>query len=182
MISKEFVDIIEQDISKCEEVLVSTENRAVYLLHSTLISKYGKIIDGFSDDLGSLFYDNTGKEARANIETMRQKLLLFKAMGYENRYAERQDAIHIENTNKVSVKITNSFPEARKAVEEMTSLNDDEIEEIIRRIDELEKIVNSTDRKSKKWANAGEIIKWIADKGIDVGLTLLPLLLKIGES
>ena len=55
------------------------------------------------------------------------------------------------------------------------------IEEILAKINELEEIVNSKERKSKKWANAGEIIKWIAEKGIDVGLTLLPLLLKLGE-
>ena len=63
----------------------------------------------------------------------------------------------------------------------MTSLKDSDIDEILEKINELERIVKSTDRKSKKWANAGEIIKWIADKGIDVGLTLLPLLMQIGE-
>ena len=49
------------------------------------------------------------------------------------------------------------------------------------KIDELEKIFNSSDRKTKKWEKAKEIIKWVADKGIDVGLTLLPLILKLGE-
>ena len=61
----------------------------------------------------------------------------------------------------------------------MSALPDTEIEEILNKIDELEKIVKSSERKSKKWENAKSIIKWIADKGVDVGIALLPLLLQI---
>ena len=46
-------------------------------------------------------------------------------------------------------------------------------------MDELEKIVKSSESRSKKWENAKEIIKWIADKSVDVGIALLPLLLRI---
>ena len=53
-----------------------------------------------------------------------------------------------------------------------------EIEEIQKRINELEEIVSSKDSKSKKWSKVKEIIKWIADKGVDVGIALLPLVLK----
>lgn len=41
------------------------------------------------------------------------------------------------------------------------------------------KIVKSPESRSKKWENAKEIIKWIADKGAGVGIALLPLLLRI---
>ena len=61
----------------------------------------------------------------------------------------------------------------------MTALPDPEVEEILSKIDELEKIIQSSDRKTKKWENAKGIVKWIADKGVDVGMTLLPLLLQI---
>ena len=63
----------------------------------------------------------------------------------------------------------------------MTSLPDEEIEEILSKINELENIVNSTDRKTKKWENAKDIIKWVADKGVDVGTALLPIVLQIGQ-
>ena len=74
-----------------------------------------------------------------------------------------------------------SFSEVKNKVENMTSLTDSEIEEILSKITELKDIVNSSERKSKKWSKATDIIKWVADKGIDVGLTLLPLILKLGE-
>ena len=63
----------------------------------------------------------------------------------------------------------------------MSSLTEEEILEILEKLNQLEKIVNSSDRKSKKWSNAKGIIKWVADKSVDVGTALLPLILKIGQ-
>ena len=61
----------------------------------------------------------------------------------------------------------------------MTTLPDSELRDILKKVEELEVIVQSQDRRTKKWENAKEIIKWVADKGVDVGIALLPLLLKI---
>lgn len=80
-----------------------------------------------------------------------------------------------ENNNYVSV----TFESVRDKVNNMASLPDEDIEEIQKRISEIEEIVNSKETKSKKWSKAKEIIKWIADKGVDVGIALLPLILKI---
>lgn len=41
----------------------------------------------------------------------------------------------------------------------MNFLPESEIEVILKKIEELEKIVNSQDRKNKKWKNANSIIK-----------------------
>lgn len=88
-----------------------------------------------------------------------------------------QNTNHNENNNNNTISIT--FDNVRDNVNAMTSLPEEEIRDVLNKIDELEKIVKSTDGKSKKWSNAKEIIKWIADKGVDVGIALLPLLLKI---
>ena len=76
--------------------------------------------------------------------------------------------------------IRDRFETARETVNAMTSLPDEEIQDIQAKIDEIEEIVKSKDSKSKKWSKAKEIIKWIADKGVDVGIALLPLVLQIG--
>ena len=70
--------------------------------------------------------------------------------------------VQITNTNKNKVDVNISFSDVRKEIENMSALPDAEIEEILYKINELEKIV-----------------KWIADKGVDVGIALLPLLLQI---
>ncbi|MBQ7014678.1 MAG: hypothetical protein IJN12_01010 [Clostridia bacterium] len=180
--NEDFIKIIDEDIQKCENELKKGNKESKYVLHGTLLSKYGKIIDGFEDNLHSLFYDSDGAYVARNIETMRQKLLLFKAMDYENRYAARNSGdITFNNSNHIETTINISFTEAKKQIENMSSLREDEIEEITSKIDEIERIVNSKDRKTKKWEEAKEIIKWIAEKGVDVGITLLPLLLQIGN-
>ena len=89
--------------------------------------------------------------------------------------------VQITNTNENKVDINISFSDVRKEIENMSALPDTEIEEILNKINELEKIVKSPDRKSKKWENAKGIVKWIADKGVDVGIALLPLLLQIKQ-
>ena len=73
---------------------------------------------------------------------------------------------------------TITFEDVRKQIENMSALPNKEIDEILSKVDELEKIITSKDRKSKKWENAKNIIQWIADKGVDVGIALLPLLLQ----
>lgn len=87
--------------------------------------------------------------------------------------------INNTNTNENHNSFDMSFNMAREMINSMTALTNEEIEEIQKRINELEEIVSSKDSKSKKWSKAKEIIKWIADKGVDVGIALLPLVLKI---
>ena len=78
--TEEFKKIIDEDITKCDEQLQSGNMESQSKLHGMLISKYGNIIDGFRDGLHNLFYDNDGKYQKDNIERMKGKLLLFKAM------------------------------------------------------------------------------------------------------
>lgn len=181
MIADEFKVIITEDINKCEEIIKSGNKAVMNELHDTLLSKYAKIIDGFGENLHSLFYDNYGTYVKQNLETMRQKLVLFQAMEYRNRYSTvaGDGNVTINNNNNMDVILNITFSDAKERVENMTSLTEDEIQEVLTKIDELESIINSSERKTKKWNNAKEIIKWMADKSVDIGLTLLPLLLKL---
>lgn len=129
-----------------------------------------------------MFYDDSGEYCKENLERMKEKLLLFKAMDYKNDYIKDEKmGITLNNMNQFSAIINISFEDTKRKIENMTSLTDSEIDEIHNKIDELEKIIISSERKTKKWDQAKDIIKWVADKGIDVGLTLLPLILKLGE-
>lgn len=176
---EEFVTIIESDIDKCEQELKSGNSTTRYDLLIALKSKYNNIIDGFSDNLHSMWYDDNGSEKKANIKILKGKLELFRAMEYKNIYKNSSPQVEIHNTNSNIIDINISFEQAREIIENMSALPDIEIEEILKKVDELEKIVQSKDRKSKKWENSKDIIKWIADKGVDVGIALLPLLLQI---
>lgn len=180
-ITEDFKKYIDEDIAKCEETIKKCIKTDMKDLHANLISKYGSIIDGFSKDLRDLFYDNDGYITKCNLETMKQKLQLFKSMGYANIYAKQDTGVTFNNTNQLTANINITFSEVREKIENMSALQDSEIEEILSKIEELEEIVQSSERKTKKWEKAKGIIKWVADKGVDVGISLLPLILKIGE-
>ena len=129
------------------------------------------------------FYDElSGAELFHDLNQIYNKMLSFKALGYSSLkewIPQNIPMIQITNTNQNKVDINISFDTVRREIENMSVLPDAEIREILSRIDELEAIVKSSERRSKKWENAKEIIKWIADKGVDVGIALLPLLLQI---
>ena len=179
--NQEVKTIVDGDINRCDDVLKGGGFQDLDSLERELKSKYGTIIDGFKDGLYRLHYDNTGQERRKNIAIMKRKLELFRAMGYENHYSDRAASVIVNNTNHAEANFIVSFTDVRKTVENMSALRESEIQEVLSKIEELEKIVSSTERKSKKWERAKDIIKWIADKSVDVGIALLPLILKIGQ-
>lgn len=179
VISEEFKKIITDDILRCEKEINEGSKNSRSELHSVMLSKYSKIIDGFSEKLLSLSYDDAGTYRLRNLITMKEKLELFKAMGYQNSYAPQPDTVTFNNTMTTSVNI--SIEDVKEQIEKMTSLKEEEILEIHEKIDELENILKSNDRKTKKWERAKGIIKWVADKGVDVGIAMLPLLMQIGQ-
>lgn len=179
--TEDFKKIIEEDIVNCNSQIESGSPESRYELMRRLTSKYDSIITNFSKGLHDTWYDNEGTLKLKNIKILKEKLVLFKAMDYKNSFdrSTPQVEIHNSNSNSNIIDIDISFDQARQNVENMSALPDSEIEEVLKKIDDLEKIVQSKDRKSKKWDNSKEIIKWIADKGVDVGISLLPLLLQI---
>lgn len=68
---------------------------------------------------------------------------------------------------------------ARKQVEDMTSLTNIETQEILEKIIEIENAVKVNDSKKTKWEKIKPALKWLADKSLDVGMVILPLLLKL---
>lgn len=199
----EFIKMVEDDINSLNEALADISNTetleyAKVELYKDLTAKYHSYIPKFGDGLYGYyselsFYDDvTGEPLYHNLRQIRNKMQAFKATGYHLLFpiSEEQNGSIVVNANYSSQNSNNnynennntihiSFDQVRRQIENMTSLSNAEFEEILSKIDELEHIVKSSDRKAKKWGNANEIIKWIADKGVDVGIAILPLLLQI---
>lgn len=176
-ITDDFKRIIDEDIERCKEAIEKSGKADLRYLHHSLLSKYSPVISDFGAHFFSLAYDESGENTRKNIEIIKEKLILFKAMGYENLDHASDHSLIVNNTINNSVDIT--FDSVKTQIENMGALTQAEIDEAINRISELERIVNSGDKKTQKWESAKSIIRWIADKGVDVGIALLPLLLQI---
>lgn len=181
----ELKKIVETDILECKKYIDGNSAAEADEFMDRLTAKYYGIIDNFGVGLCANFdedYELNMQSIRHNLTLLKEKMEMFVAMGCKNIFGkDNKPNVQINNHNSNSnvIDINVSFEQVRESIENMTALTNSEVEEILSKIDEIEKIVQSEDRKTKKWENAKGIIKWIADKGVDVGITLLPLLLEI---
>lgn len=189
----DFKVMYEEDLESLKNAISDSANKetpefAKLQLYKDVTAKYHPYIPKLSDGLyfyisSQAFYDDvSGDSLFHNLRQVYNKMLSFKALGFpslQETIPQGAPMVQITNTNENKIDINISFNDVRRKIENMSALPDAEIEEILHKIDELEKIVKSSDRKSKKWENAKGVIKWIADKGVDVGIALLPLLLQI---
>lgn len=180
-----FINMVNDDIIKCEET-INTKQNAVGLLNE-LIGKYSKVSKNFPDiEINQLMFKMHPDLPLDHVRAIQGFLKAYSLNNCEDYCFDdtKNSGINvitnITNTNENSVTVE-SFAEVKNKIENMSSLPDNEIEDILAKITELESISNSSDRKSKKWEKAKDIIKWVADKGVDVGIALLPLIMQIGQ-
>lgn len=82
------------------------------------------------------------------------------------------------NSNNVSIDIAVVFNELKKEVESMGYLPHSEIENIKEKISEIEEICTSNDTRPVKWSKLKSTFEWLTSKGVDIGIKLLPVIVK----
>lgn len=187
-----FKEMLAEDIERLSNMLqdANTSEEEKQQLYLTVTSRYHSYVPKLGEGLYSYvaeqgFYEEvSGAALDHNLNGIYNKLLTFQALNYPGLgdIADKtpNTVVTITNTNDNKNTVEVTFDSVRSAVNSMTSLPEEEIEEIQKKVNEIEEIVNSKDSKSKKWSKAKEILRWTADKGVDVGIELLPLILKIG--
>ena len=139
-----------------------------------------EIIKKFNGEDGHLA-QNPQKYVLSNLKMMKAKLETYKyqmnAVQLPKPEVSNSQVVNV--TNSMNVNIT--FEQVRKEVEEMTSLTNEQTQEVLDKISEIEEVVKSKDSKKSKWEKVKPVLAWMADKSCDVGIALLPLLLKIGQ-
>lgn len=79
------------------------------------------------------------------------------------------------NYNSICIK---TYEEVREEIENNTYLDNDSIDELLLKLDEIKKIEISKDSKAKKWNAAKKILAFIIDKGADIAIMYIPLILQ----
>ena len=179
---------IKLDQKKIDEALVSNDVETMRCVHMHIDGKYGAYVpDWYKGMFG--YFENFGFDHPSllldslinNLNLMKSKLegfeLGFEKQGKRSYSPSNSVNVNVSNTNEINVTV--SFEQARQQIEDMTSLTEKETEEILAKIAELEEIINSKDKKKTKWEKSKSVLLWLADKSFDVGMTLLPLLLKL---
>lgn len=188
----DFTRMVDADIEKCTEILNSSfDERKWKDLHVELTAKYSAHISDIGFDM-YCYFDKSNffnmdlmdeNSLRHNIFVLKNKLIAFKNYGYKNRkFAQDNNGINIQNTLSATQTqtINLSFEDVKRQVAEMTGLSDEETKETLDKIDEIKAIVELNEPKKSKWQKIKPILIWLADKSVDVGIALMPLIMKVG--
>lgn len=189
--STNFSKMVDEDIDKCDTFINSTKNTDEFRdFFTELVSKYNSYITGFNTglygyssqrDYYDFSYPSKG-ELHDNIKAIKYKLIAYKNNNYKNcQDTNSNQNINIANnltaTQTQNINIT--FEGVKKQIEEMSGLSEEETNQTLQKVDEIKAIVELKESKKSKWQKIKPILTWIADKSVDVGIALLPLILKI---
>lgn len=189
--------MINDDIKKLDDVnSMDYEQKKDYYIELT--SKYHNMIIGFGNSLYGYsktkdFYDeDIGTNSLIiNFKRIKAMLISYKTNGCKN-FEDKKESQPIFNNTMTTTNTNNNtninnndidvtFESVRENIEQMNNISDDELNEILSKIDEIETIIKSSDTKRNKWKKLKPFLSWVADKGVDVGISLLPLFIQLNQ-
>ena len=187
---KEFYDMVCADIERLSNTQNLSDDERLKL-HREMDGKYQACIKKWYEGLCCTDKESTiiwyqslrmsPDSVQENLEMMKAKLETYKyqmnAVQLPKPEVSNSQVVNVANSVNVNV----TFEQVRKEVEEMTSLTNEQTQEVLDKISEIEEVVKSKDSKKSKWEKVKPVLTWLADKSCDVGIALLPLLLKIGQ-
>lgn len=178
-------NVIKNYIFECDEVLEAQDSPKADKLIDKIISVFGNQIKNIEQGLDSYSYRLSEREYDylGDIEKLRDKLYLLLSQSKKNepRSSERPGIVVNNNntntnTNNVSVDISVLFQKAREDIESNQSLSEQEIQEVLAKIDEIEKVSKSSDPQNKKWFKLRPTMEWLGTKGVMIAIPILNLI------
>ena len=116
-----------------------------------------------------------------NLELMKAKLESFieewNIVGSASNSMPAVPDININATTNVNITI--SFDQVREKIEDMTALNREQTNEAIEKVNELEAISKENISRKSKWEKVKPIIAFAMDKGADLGIAILTLIVQM---
>lgn len=185
-ISAEFMEMVDNDIERISNSLVTNNGKEQWLLFRELDGRYQACIKDWYKGMWQAIHDNSSlflgrleqcpQQVADNLRLIKGKLETYQ-QGMNLIALPELPTTQVNVTANIGINIT--FEDVRSQVKEMSSLTDEQTQEILEKIREIEEAVKSTGSKKTKWEKVKPILKWLADKSCDVGIALLPLILKI---
>ena len=183
--AEEFIAMVKEDIQSIADAYKLSAS-ARLKLHRKLDGRYQACIKdwykglwGTDSKSAQMYYtsiQDSDTEIKENLEMMKAKLEIFL---FQMNVIETPGtpSTQVNVTTNVNVNIT--FEQVRAKIEDMTSLTAEQTAEALKKVSEIESVVNGNGGKKSKWEKIKPILVWLADKSFDVAMTILPLLLQV---
>lgn len=180
-----FIDMVITDIKRIDKIGNMTTVELLRL-HRELDGKYQACVKdwsvglwGSSSDSNEIYYNLIQKSTGSlyeNLEMMKAKLQTFSFQMNATAISE-SPATMVNVTTNVNVNV--SFDEVRKKIEDMTALSQEQTDEALKKVDELESISKENISRKSKWERVKPIIAFAMDKGADLGIAILTLIVQM---
>lgn len=172
------IEIINEYIEKCEKCT----NLDAKKLSEEIIAVYGNEIKGITKNLHSytLKPRNMPTNYLGDIRLLKAHLINHKA-NLENNLSfiegVTSQIFNIHQTQKTDVSITITLEQTINLIESIPDekLSPDEKEQLEGKLSKL----GTEKEKSKVWDKTQSVLKWIADKGVEVGIAVLPYIVEM---
>ncbi|MBQ7994733.1 MAG: hypothetical protein IJ247_00735 [Bacilli bacterium] len=113
------------------------------------------------------------------LEGVLGKLKNYASGLLDKKETSRDDSNYIniynQNNNSVNVSIDIKIEDAREKIDEL-GLSDTQYKEVMTKLSEIEELNKSNESKGSKWKKAKDILKWIAEQGIQVASIIVPVI------
>ena len=179
--------LVDGDISKIQHALQYKNYDEMLKLHMELDGRYQAAIKDWGNSMMSYIpkagfsYDFISEnELELNLMMMKSKLESYKlGLNAQKPISKNSEKLNVVVNNNNSINVDISFDDARSNIENMPGLTQKQTEEILERINELERIKSENDNKKKKWEKVKPILQFAIDKGVDVAMVVMELVAKM---
>lgn len=151
---------------------------------------WGKSLYDWSEEYG-FYYNCISKETLIdNLEIMKNKLESYLT-DLPHKYFQEVNSnfknitctkVYNKVINNANTMVSINFENIRQEIINNEMLNSVQTNDCLKKIDEVEKIFKSSDDRKNKWEKLRRIIIWLADKSVDVAVSLLPIIYKVLEN
>lgn len=179
------VKLIDEYILKCKDNIklfdeYRSKNQSYFLLEKNSGDLIETILNTFVKDIDQsrleYFYDKSPDYVK-DLTNLKCQLEGLKARKLDEEKTSKESLISIIQ-NQTNTQVVNiSFEQTVNAVKSIpeNELSADEKKELLEKLKKLE----SDKDKSEIWKTAQSVLKWIADKGVDVAIAVLPYIVEV---
>ena len=177
------MSLVDDYIEKCDGFLQKTEKEKDALI--------GEITSVFSTDLPQIYEgldvynhyhpENEAYDYDGDLRKLKSKLLLYheKSLG-KNAVKSRSAPSQVfnitqNNENTVSIQMNIDIViEQIEKLEQSGELSEEDKDILVGKLSAIERDKKKGAKKAELWGKVANTLKWIADKGVQVGIATLP--------
>lgn len=184
------LEMLDNYIEALNNVVQNNDVKEAKRLQREIIGVYESEIDSLKvnlDNYNSIAHWNSNSPVDfiGDAKLLAAKLLNYKlnlASGLYKQFKDGDGVVSVTQhvNQEMANSVTVSFEQTIKTINELPSseLSDEDKEILLGKLTSI----SAEKNREQRWKLVGSALKWIADKGIDVGIAALPYLLNILEA